>query len=519
MQHTDTHPTQPPRPTNAAAGPAPRAARPDSGATSPGAGSDWRGDNRALLGIVLGVLTFWLFAQTTLNVGPIIAGDLSLSMEIMNIAIAVTALFSGMFIVVAGGVADRIGRVRMVFLGNLLNIVGSLLLATAVGALAAPMVLLARVLQGLAAAFIMPASLAIVKTYWHGPERQRAVSMWSLGSWGGGGFCSLFGGFVAGTALGWRAIFWACAACSVASILLMQHIPESKPAAADAARQRTDWAGMISFCIAMVALQVVITQGDKLGWLSPITLGLVALFAVVFTVFNRVESDNAHAFLNFNLFRNPVFTGTTVSNCLLNATAGILPVSLWVFQRAHGLTAAKAGYLTIGYAIGIVVFIRVGERLLQRFGARKPMAWGTLIVLACILLLIVANMFQDAAIWLSIIAYGLFGLGLAFYATPSTDTALNALPHAEAGAGAGIYKMASSLGAAFGVAVSAAVFTALEGKGLPILQAVTPATAAQHVHQAGIAGLAFNAAIAVIALVTILIVVPKDAGETIDWDD
>ena len=62
---------------------------------------------------------------------------------------------------------------------------------------------------------------------------------------------------------------------------------------------------------------------------------------------------------------------------------------------------------------------------------------------------------------LAVIAYTLFGLGLAFYATPSTDAALSNLPDDQAGSGAGIYKMASSLGASFGVAISAAIFTAL----------------------------------------------------------
>ena len=66
---------------------------------------------------------------------------------------------------------------------------------------------------------------------------------------------------------------------------------------------------------------------------------------------------------------------------------------------------------------------------------------------------------------LAVIAFTLFGVGLGFYATPSTDAALSNLPDDQAGAGAGIYKMASSLGDAFGVAISAAVFTALSSSG------------------------------------------------------
>src|SRR5690606_1382219 len=109
--------------------------------------------------------------------------------------------------------------------------------------------------------------------------------------------------------------------------------------------------------------------------------------------------------------------------------------------------------------------IRVGEKLLQRFGPRKPMIWGSLIVGLSILLLMPTQMMLDSYKIIAVVGFSLFGLGLAFYATPSTDAALSALPPDQAGSGSGIYKMASSLGASFGVAISAAIFTALSGDG------------------------------------------------------
>src|SRR3954467_933782 len=77
-------------------------------------GARFVGDDRLLFGIIFGVLAFWLFAQTTLNIAPTMAADLRLSTNVMNIAVSITALFSGIFIVVIGGLADRLGRVRMV---------------------------------------------------------------------------------------------------------------------------------------------------------------------------------------------------------------------------------------------------------------------------------------------------------------------------------------------------------------------------------------------------------------------
>src|SRR5689334_24465221 len=85
------------------------------------------GNGRLLLGIILGVLAFWLFAQTVLNIAPIMATDLRVQMSVMNIAVSITALFSGIFIVVMGGLADRVGRVKIVQSGFILSVVGALL--------------------------------------------------------------------------------------------------------------------------------------------------------------------------------------------------------------------------------------------------------------------------------------------------------------------------------------------------------------------------------------------------------
>jgi DHA2 family multidrug resistance protein-like MFS transporter len=478
-------------------------------ASPPGA-RGFNGNDSALFGIVLAVVTFWLFAQTTMNIGPMMADDVGMPMPVMNIAISLSALFSGMFIVVLGGLGDTYGRVKVVLIGNILNIVGSMSIALATGDAANAMIILGRILQGLAAGSIMPSTMALLKVYWDGPARQRAVSMWSIGSWGGSGLTAIFGGFMASTVLGWRSIFVICAAVSVASIVLMRQIPESAPLAGRAGK--TDWVGIISMAVGLAALLIVVTQGSAIGWSSLVTWALLAVFLVAVGIFINTELHFSNPFVDFNLFRNTVFTGATISNFLINGTAGALTVSLWVLQGAAGMSAATAGYLTAGYAIFIIAFIRVGEKLLQRFGARKPMLWGSLIVLASILLLMATHTLQWQYTVLAVAAYSLFGLGLAFYATPSTDAALTNLPDDKAGAGSGIYKMASSLGAAFGVAASAAIFTALSESGLEVVGAVIEFSGRQDnlaVREAGMVGLAFNALMAIAAVISIALFIPK----------
>lgn len=186
--------------------------------------SSYKGTNKLIVGIVFGVITFWLFAQSMVNIVPDVQVDLGISPDMLNIAISLTALFSGIFIVVAGGMADKFGRMKLTYIGLILSIIGSLLIVMANGAV---LLIIGRGIQGLSAACIMPATLALMKTYFEGADRQRALSYWSIGSWGGSGVCSFAGGAIA-TYMGWRWIFIISIGIALLGMLLIKGTPESK---------------------------------------------------------------------------------------------------------------------------------------------------------------------------------------------------------------------------------------------------------------------------------------------------
>jgi DHA2 family multidrug resistance protein-like MFS transporter len=96
--------------------------------TTAAAGPDaYRGTDKLIFGIVLAVTTFGLFAQTMLNVAPTMRDELRIGENLINIAVSITALFSGIIIVVAGSLADRLGRVKLTYMGLALSILGSLM--------------------------------------------------------------------------------------------------------------------------------------------------------------------------------------------------------------------------------------------------------------------------------------------------------------------------------------------------------------------------------------------------------
>lgn len=467
----------------------------------------YEGSNRLILGIVLAVITFWLFAQTTLNIAPTMRDDLHITNSASNIAVSITALFSGIFIVVAGGLADQFGRIKLTYLGLALSILGSLLIALSPSG--TPIFLMAgRIIQGISAACIMPATLALIKAYFDDKERQRALSFWSIGSWGGSGICALFGGLVAST-IGWRWIFWMSIAVAIASFLLIRVTPESIVETQE--RKPFDWFGLTTFIVAMVALNVVIGQGAALGWLSPAVLLLTALFIVAAAFFLRTEIRSSSGFVDLTLFRNTTYSGATLSNFLLNGAAGTLLVTLTLVQQEAGLSSLQSGLLTAGYLIAILSTIRVGEKLLQKMGPRKPMLIGCWITAAGILLTTTTFLLARQYLVAAFVGFTLFGIGLGLYATPSTDAALSNVPPDKAGSASGIYKMASSLGAAFGVASSAAIFT-----GLSHLQDIGPIadiamgrTDNINVRLAASLALMFNVLIVIVAIVAIAMTIPK----------
>ncbi|RIN26737.1 MFS transporter [Staphylococcus succinus] len=412
----------------------------------------YQGDNKLILGIVLDVVTFWLFAQSLLNVVPTLQQSFSSDIGTVSIAVSITALFSGMFVVGAGSLADKVGRVKITYIGLWLSIIGSLLIIIT----NLPVLLiLGRVIQGLSAAAIMPSTLAIMKTYYEGKERQRALSYWSIGSWGGSGLASLFGGMVS-TFIGWRWIFILSIIVALVAMMLIKGTPETK--SQSNIKASFDFIGLILFVVMMLSINVIITKSAAFGLMSPLILGLIVVFIISTVIFIKIENSIKNPLIDFKLFSNKAYTGATLSNFLLNGVAGALLVANTFVQQGLGFNAFQTGLLSITYLVTVLLMIRVGEKVLQKVGAKKPMLLGTFFNMMGIILISLTFLPSMIYVVVCIVGYLLYGLGLGFYATPSTDMAISNSPEDKVGVASGIYKMASSLGGAFGIALSGALF-------------------------------------------------------------
>ncbi|MFH4934511.1 MFS transporter [Staphylococcus cohnii] len=452
----------------------------------------FEGDNRLLLGIFLSVITFWLFAQSLVNIVPALESSFSTSYGTINVAVSLTALLCGLFVVGSGGLADRYGRVKMTYIGLTLSVLGSLLIIIP-GFV--PLLVLGRAIQGLSAACIMPSTLAIINEYYIGRRRQRALSYWSIGSWGGTGICSFFGGIMA-TFVGWRSIFIISIMVALVSMYLIKHTPETKAVQTEASkRAKFDFAGLIILIVAMLSVNLIITQSSNYGFFSPLILMLIVIFIISIIVFVLFENKVKNPLIDFKLFKHKAYSGATVSNFLLNAVAGTLIVANTYFQSGLHFTSFQSGMMTITYLIAVLIMIRVGEKILQEVGPKKPMLIGA--GLNAIGILLISFTFLPTPVYVisCVLGYLIYGVGLGMYATPSTDTAVTTAPEDKVGVASGVYKMASSLGNSFGVAISGTIFTIM--------------STSANIHVSAMYGLWFNAALAIVAFVFVWILVPK----------
>lgn len=456
-------------------------------------GRTFKGDNRLLLGIFLGVITFWLFANSLVNIVPTLQQSFNTKLGTINAAVSLTALLCGLLVVGAGGLADRYGRMKLTYIGLILSVIGSGLIIIPGFA---PLLIIGRAIQGISGACIMPATLAIINTYYIGKARQRALTYWSIGSWGGSGICSVFGGFMA-TYVGWRSIFIISIIVALLSMFLIKHAPETKaPKSEKAAENKFDFVGLVLLVIAMLSINMIITQASDYGLMSLLIISMIIVFIVSFIAFIIWEQKYNNPLIDFSLFKHKGYSGATISNFLLNAVFGTTLVANTYFQSGLDFNSSQAGYITLTYLISVLIMIPIGEKVLQSMGAKRPMMIGALLNGVGIVLLMLVFLPPTWYVVVSIIGYLIYGTGLGMYATPSTDTAVSTAPDDKVGVASGVYKMASSLGNSFGLAISGTLFSVMGDK-FNIQQGMTY-------------GLGFNVVCALLAFILIWALVPKN---------
>ncbi|MET4274788.1 MULTISPECIES: MFS transporter [unclassified Bradyrhizobium] len=365
--------------------------------------------------------------------------------ELQWVVSAYTIAFAA-FILTAGALGDRIGAKRVFMAGFAIFTAASLACALSPNA---TVLIAARLVQGLAAAILVPNSLALLNhAYPDDRERGRAVAIWAAGA----SLALTAGPFVGGaliTLVGWRAIFLVNLPVGLVGLWLSWRY------ASETTRARSreiDLPGQLAAIGALGALAGAIIEGGALGWEHPAVIAAFVAAAILAVLFVWRESRTAQPMLPLSLFGQRLFALTSLVGLLVNiAIYGLIFVLSLYFQRINGLSAWWTG-LAFVPMMGVVLPVNLlAPRLAERIGACPTIVVGACVsALGCVGLLWIEAGTSYWAIFAQMIAIS-GGLGL--LVPPLTSTLLGSVEKARSGIAAGVLNATRQTGSVLGVAL------------------------------------------------------------------
>lgn len=446
------------------------AAPPDAHASDPG---KWLVLGAVCLAGIMMPLSF-----TGPSVGlPAIARDLGGSATALAWVVNGFILSFGSAVMAAGALADRYGRKRMFRLGLWLFAVASFLVGLAPNVLVLDLL---RALQGVMAALAMLSGAASLAHEFEGPARTRAYSL--LGTSFGVGLA--FGPIICGVfieSLGWRSMFFLCAALAVFVVLVgVPRMRESR----DPDAKGFDVLGTASFTAALALLTFGILQAPQSGWGSATVVGLLAAAAVSLVAFVLIERAQARPMLDLSLFLYPRFVG--VQSLPISTAFGFVVPLVYLpirFVGIEGLSEVDAGLMLMPLCLPTAVVPFLGGLLARWIPSGLLCGIGLFVAAAGLAsLAVVPPGAAPLAFALPMLA---IGVGTAIPWGLMDDLAVSVVPKERAGMAMGIFATMRVAGEAIAIAIIAAVMLALTQGALGLavdgLAAESVVAAANHV--------------------------------------
>jgi len=386
---------------------------------------------------------------------PTIHADFNTSLAELQWTVTAFYIPFAALLIASGRWADVFGRRRALLIGCALFAAGS------AGAALAPnaQVLIAGIaLSGIGGALLMPSSMALLTNVFTGERRGFAIGMWGAATELVSGAGVLLGGILT-SELSWRWIFLInIAFAAMIVVLAVRAIPESRDPSAP---RQIDFGGALLSVTGLTALTLALIQGAAWGWGSAAIVGLLAGAIILFVAFGAQERRTTYPLVDFDFFKRRNFTGATTTIFVIDFSFGALLFFLPAyFQEILGYSPLETGALLLPLTGLMVVGSPLGGKIAARTGPRPPIALGLTAMLIAIAWISTVDLSTDYAdLWVPTAIMG-FGVGVAL--TPMNLAAMNAVSRDHAGSASGILVTLSGLGATMGVAVTGAIFGALQ---------------------------------------------------------
>ncbi|MFF5039539.1 MFS transporter [Streptomyces nigra] len=411
----------------------------------------------AILGVLMLSLLIVVLDNSILNVAiktistPAPTGLGATQSELEWAINAYTLVFAGLLFS-AGILGDRVGRKKVLLGGLAVFGVGSALAAFS----GSPGELIAfRAVMGLGAAFVMPATLAVLMNVFERDEQPKAIGIWA----GGVGLAIAIGPITGGLLLDhfwWGSVFLINVPIVLLALALMLWlVPDSR----DPRPGRIDPIGVVLSVAGLVLLVYGIIKGGQLAdFTDPAVLLTIGAGLAVLAAFVVFEKRSDHPSIDIGYFRDKVFSAAIgVIALVFFALMGVTFFSVFYTQSVRGYSPLETGLLMLPLAAAQMIFAPRARLLVDRFGNRATTT-GAMVLIAATLAAF-ATFEADTPIWLLEVVFFLMGAAMAHIMTPISVVIMQALPREKAGSASALSNTFRQVGGALGIAVLGSVLS------------------------------------------------------------
>ena len=400
---------------------------------------------------------------------PVIRHDLHASLQSLEWTVNAYTLTFAVLLLTGAALGDRFGRRRLFVIG-LTIFTGASAMAALAGS--ANELIVARAIQGLGGAIVLPLTLTILSAAV--PQNRRGLA---LGAWGGiGGLAVALGPLVGGAivqGISWQWIFWLNVPFGLILIpLALMRLQESH-----GSNSRLDLPGLGLSAAGLFAIVWGLVRGNEAGWASTEIVSSLTAGVVVLALFVAWELRTQAPMLPMRFFRNITFTAANVASLFMFfGMFGSIFLLAQYFQTVQGASPLQSGLRILPWTAMPIFIAPIAGLLSDRIGGRPIMAAG-LALQAGGLAWIAAILTTTLPYSSIVVPFALSGVGMAMYFAPVANVVLSSVKPDEEGQASGANNAIRELGGVFGVAVLASIFSHYGGyqSGTAFVHGVTPA--------------------------------------------
>lgn len=392
---------------------------------------------------------------TALNVAlPAIQAGLGASGALLLWAVNAYLLMLAALIMVGGSLGDKLGRKRVFMVGIVLFVLASVVcgLASTVEFL-----IVARAVQGIGGALMIPGSLAIISAFFQFGDRGQAIGTWSAATTIVTVAGPVLGGFLANAGL-WRGVFLINLPIGIAALFILYFkVPESL---GEQATGQIDWLGALLVMIGLSGLTYGFISAPDLGFDNPGVVAALAGGIIALAAFVLVEARSAHPMVPLGLFRVPTFSGTNLLTLFLYGalSVGTFFLSLNLVQ-AQGYNLAIAGFSFTPFALVLTALSRWAGGLVDRYGPRLPLMIGPALAGMGFLLMARAGLTEGASQYWTTFFPGILtlGIGMGITVAPLSTAVMNSVATDLAGTASGVNNAVARTAGVLAIAIVGAI--------------------------------------------------------------